>query len=62
MARLKLLGTSAFQEIQNVTRVFGAGVPLIGMYTNGEITPFQTTEKFKKPYLLNESIVILAIG
>ena len=62
MARLKLLGRSAFEEVQSIVRIFGPNVPIIGMYTNGEISPFQTTEKFKKPYLLNESIVILAIS
>ncbi len=62
MSRLKLLGRSASEEIQGIASVFGSNVPLIGMYTNGEISPFQTTEKFKKPYLLNESIIVLAIN
>jgi len=62
MSRLKLLGRTASEEIQGITGVFGPDVPLIGMYTNGEISPFQTTEKFKKPYLLNESIIVLAIS
>jgi len=62
MARLKLLGRTASDEIQSIVRVFGPDVPVIGMYTNGEISPFQTIEKFKKSYLLNESIVILAIS
>jgi len=62
MARLKLLGRSAFEEIENIKYIFGANTPIIGMYTNGEISPFQTVEKFKKPYLLNESITVIAIG
>lgn len=62
MARLKLLGRTAFEEIEHIKQVFGAEVPLIGMYANGEISPFQTVEKFKKPYLLNGSMVVLAIG
>ena len=62
MSRLKLLGRTAFEEIQGISGVFGPDVPLIGMYTNGEISPFQTIEKFKKPYLLNESIIVLAIS
>jgi len=62
MSRLKLLGRTAFEEIQDITSIFGSNVPLIGMYTNGEISPFQTIEKFKKPYLLNESIIVLAIS
>ncbi len=62
MARLKLLGRKAFQEIQYIKGIFGQSVPLIGMYSHGEICPFQTTGKIKKPLLQNESIVILAIG
>jgi hypothetical protein len=62
MARLKLLGRQAFDEIAGLKHVFGADTPLIGMYANGEISPFQTVEKFKEPYLLNESIVVLAVG
>jgi len=62
MARLKLLGRMAYEEVQEISRIFGADVPLIGMYTNGEISPFQTLEKYKKSYLLNESIIVLAIS
>ncbi|MBN1870115.1 MAG: FIST C-terminal domain-containing protein [Candidatus Omnitrophica bacterium] len=62
MARLKLLGRMALEEVEHIEHIFGASVPIIGIYTNGEICPFQTVEKFKKPYLLNETIVVLAIG
>ena len=62
MARLKLLGRVAFEEVEHIKHVFGASIPIFGMYANGEVSPFQTVEKFKKPYLLNESIVVLAIG
>ena len=62
MARLKLLGRSAFNEIKEIKEVFGPDTPLIGMYAYGEICPFQSIEPIKKPYLQNESIVVLAIG
>lgn len=62
MARLKLFGRTAIQEIMEVRKVFGAAVPIIGMYANGEIAPLQSTERFKRPHLQNESIVVLAIG
>ena len=62
MARLKLLGRMAFQEVQKIKEVFGQGVPVIGMYGNGEISPMQSTERFKRPHFQNESIVILAIS
>ena len=62
MARLKLLGRAAIQEIENIKKVFGTDVPIFGMYAHGEICPFQTVERIKKPYLQNESIVVLAIS
>jgi hypothetical protein len=62
MARLKLLGRAAHEETHAIRNVFGPDIPMIGMYSNGEICPFQTIEKFKKPYLLNGTIVILAIS
>ncbi|MCA9407377.1 MAG: FIST C-terminal domain-containing protein [Candidatus Omnitrophica bacterium] len=61
MARLKLLGRMAYQEILEIRNIFGASVPIFGIYTNGEIAPFQTVEKIRKSYLLNESIVITGI-
>ncbi|MDO8580249.1 MAG: FIST N-terminal domain-containing protein, partial [Candidatus Omnitrophota bacterium] len=62
MARLKLLGRMAFEEIEKIQYVFGKNVPIIGMYANGEICPFQSVERIKKPHLQNESIVVLAIS
>ncbi len=62
MARLKLLGRSAFAEINQIKEIFGHSVPIFGMYSNGEISPFQTIEKFKHPHLLNESIIVLGIA
>ena len=62
IARLKLLGRKAFQEIEYIKEIFGSSVPIIGMYSHGEISPFQSTGKIKKPLLQNESIVILAAG
>ena len=62
MSRLKLLGRMAFQEIVKIKEVFGARVPIIGMYANGEVSPLQSTERFKRPHLQNESITILAIA
>jgi len=62
MTRLKLLSRTAFQEVIKIKEVFGLNVPIIGMYANGEICPLQSSERFKKPHLQNESIVILAIS
>ncbi len=62
MARLKLLGRMAFQEIQKIKNIFGHNVPIFGMYANGEVWPFQSVGHIKKPYLQNESIAIVAIS
>lgn len=62
MARLKLLGRSAFYEIKEIRTHFPANIPIFGMYSNGEMYPFQTIEKYKKTHRQNESIVIIAIG
>ncbi|MBP9855532.1 MAG: FIST C-terminal domain-containing protein [Candidatus Omnitrophica bacterium] len=62
LSRLKLLGRSAFDEIKKVKEVFGHHVPLIGMYSNGEVCPYKTNERFKHPQHQNESIVVLAIS
>lgn len=62
MSRLKLLGRMAFQEIVKIKEVFGSNTPIIGMYANGEVSPLQSAERFKRPHLQNENITILAIG
>jgi len=62
MARLKLLGRIAFEEVKRIKEIFGLTVPVIGMYSDGEICPFQSIESIKRPLLQNESIVIVAIS
>jgi len=62
MARLKLLGRSALDEIKEIKKVFGEEVPLIGMYSNGEICPTKTSEeKYEVPHVQSESIIVLAL-
>ena len=61
-ARLKLFGRTAFQEIEEIKKVFAPDVPIFGMYSNGEICPFQSNERFKKALFQNCSIVVLAIS
>ncbi len=62
MSRLRLLGRMAFQEVIKIKEVFGPRVPIIGMYADGEVSPMQSTERFKRPHLQNESITVLAIS
>lgn len=62
MSRLKLLGRETHKEIKKIKDILGQKTPVIGMYSNGEICPFQTIERYKQPHHQNQSIVILAIG
>lgn len=62
LTRLKLLGRIASQELRLIKNTFGPSIPIFGFYANGEIYPFQTIEGVKKPHVLNESIVVLAVG
>lgn len=62
MTRYKLLGRSAIQEIQIIKDVLGYTTPMIGMYSAGEIAPFQSFDNTKNTQLQNESIVIIAIS
>jgi len=61
MTRLKLLGRKAFEEIEEIKSIFGHDVPIIGMYANGEICPFQSKAGITKSHYQNESIIVLAI-
>jgi len=62
MARYKLLGRSAFREIEAIKNVFGHSTPIFGMYSYGEISPTQTDSEKLSLHLKNESISIIAIG
>ena len=62
LARLKLLGKSALQEIDEIKRVFGDIVPIFGMYSNGEVSPLPSSEEESLRSLLHsQSIVVIAI-
>lgn len=62
MARLKLLGRAAIQEIQLIKEILGKATPAIGMYAHGEISPFQSLVNIQKTHLQNQSIVIVALA
>ncbi len=62
MTRLKLLSRSASNELKKIKEIFGPEVPIMGMYSNGEVSPYQTVERFKSPLLQNESIMIVAVA
>jgi hypothetical protein len=62
LSRQKLLGRSAFNEIQIVKDIIGSQVPLIGMYSSSEVSPFHSMNYVKRTYLQNKTILIIGIG
>jgi hypothetical protein len=62
LARHKILGRDAFNEIQAIKNVLGFTTPIIGMCSYGEIGPFGTLNNIKNIYLHNENILIMAIA
>lgn len=62
LTRLKIFGRTAHQEIKRVQQVFGNDIPIFGMFTHGEVYPFQSGELSKIPRIQNESFVVVAIN
>jgi len=62
LARHKILGRSAFSEIQAIRNVLGNTTPIAGMCSYGEIGPFGKLDDIKNIYLHNESILMVAIS
>ena len=65
IAREKLFGQKAIDEIHAVMKIIGEDVPLLGFYTYGEQAPIggevRNTEKCN-PRFYNETVVMLAVG
>ena len=61
LARHKILGSTAFKEIQAIKNILGHTTPIIGMCSYGEIGPFGSLSIIKNIYLHNENILILGI-
>ena len=62
LARHKILGRNAFNEVQAIKEVLGTTAPIVGMCSYGEIGPFGSLDSIKNIYLHNESILIVAIA
>jgi hypothetical protein len=62
LARHKILGSSAFGEIQAIKNILGHTIPIAGMCSYGELGPFGTLNNIKNVYLHNENILIVAIS
>ena len=61
-ARKKLFGRTAFQEISIIKEILGLTVPIVGMYTYGEIGPLGSAKETRASQILNASIIVTAIG
>ena len=62
LARHKILGSSAFSEIQAIKNILGHTTPIIGMCSYGEVGPFEGLNNIKNIYLHNENILLMAIS
>ena len=65
IAREKLFGARAKEEIAAVMNIIGNEVPLLGFYTYGEQAPLGgEVHDLKKcnPRFYNETVVMLALG
>ena len=61
-ARRKLFGRAVFQEISIIKEILGLTVPILGMYTYGEIGPLGSAKNTRMSYILNAGIVVAAVG
>lgn len=62
IARRKLFGRYASDEIATIQEVLGKDVPLIGFYTYGEIAPIGESVDKQFSRFHNETAVVMAIG
>ena len=62
LARHKILGNAAFNEIQAIKNVLGFSTPIVGMCSYGELGPFGVMDNIKNIYLHNENILMVAIS
>lgn len=62
LMRRKILGRSSVQGIHAIQEVLGHSVPVLGMYTAGEVAPLKALKGVSGIQLLNGSLVLLAIG
>jgi len=62
IARKRVLGRAALEEIEIIKKALGDAVPIIGFYSYGEQAPLRAERYIGKCYLHNETVVVLAIA
>ena len=61
IARRKMFGRRALDEIETIRDIIGPQVPLAGFYTYGEVAPVEGL-KANPTFFHNETVVILLLG
>lgn len=62
VARQRLFGRDAGEELAAVRAVVGPTAPVVGCYTYGEQAPLRSTVQVGRTYWHNETLVVLALG
>lgn len=62
IARKKLLGRDAFEEIEAIKSILGENVPILGFYSYGEIAPLDGDIATGNSIFHNETFLVLAFG
>lgn len=61
-SRNKLLGRTAYSEIEIIKEVLGQNTPLMGFYTYGEDAPLKAVDYRGETYFHNETVNIFLLG
>lgn len=62
VARKRVLGLRAQEEVEVIKETLGKAVPIIGFYSYGELAPLRAERYIGKSYFHNETIVVLCIA
>lgn len=61
-ARERVMGRDAALEMRTIREVLGENVPVVGLYSYGEIAPFSGNGSCGPSRFRNDSVVVLAVG
>ena len=62
IARKRILGRNALDEIEIIRNTLGKSVPIIGFYSYGQQAPLRAERYIGKSYFHNEAVVVLCIA
>jgi hypothetical protein len=61
ISRYNLLRRDAKKELQIIREVLGTEIPVIGMYSFGELAPLEATSYRGQAYFLNQTVSLVII-